>query len=601
MGSKTKAFVALFSILIFLVNSLCGCSFSTKESGLFSAFDESKDHKAGFKAGWEAAEKQLGIEIAAPDRTEFFESVKAAIDEFGLDINKSLHSDRGIEQEKGLIEGRWDTGVDNTNTTIQNGDIYAEASKVYYLSTDKSAIEQAQTILGAYGEYRRRLLADGKAPLGFPEYVDENGYGGNISKIATSYIGQMRTIPSDQIDHAIDYVTGEVNSCALLEETEIWDVLKKLRNRIESPNSLAIEPISSEELLVLTEMASTGKFNPETYGFSIAGILTPKYVIKEALSEVVRTELVEGVICIAPDLFSIIRESVRTGEIDIDALKSAGIDGLFKDNEEYLKGAIARLVVYECRSGKLGEAFTDVSTDEVAAIVELIVQSARYGYALYNEEISVSEYGDLIAENVVVACSIVGGETFKHLLPLLPYAYQIGSMVGTMIGEVGIDILKYAADKIIMRMEGAGGFEVILPTEKIINGIDDLPISEWIKNLHIANRLSSAADLTVSLFKDGEICIGVDADYFCTSCGSTLNEQEEFDPDLGYWRCKECGEALYDGENVYSGELFKDILWFCDDCGAFLNKQMGFTDTKGTWTCLDCGYVNEISESMIER
>ncbi|MCR5502751.1 MAG: Sec23/Sec24 zinc finger-containing protein [Lachnospiraceae bacterium] len=47
--------------------------------------------------------------------------------------------------------------------------------------------------------------------------------------------------------------------------------------------------------------------------------------------------------------------------------------------------------------------------------------------------------------------------------------------------------------------------------------------------------------------------------------------------------------------------MFKDILWFCDDCGAFLNKQMGFTDTKGTWTCLDCGYVNEISESMIER
>lgn len=38
------------------------------------------------------------------------------------------------------------------------------------------------------------------------------------------------------------------------------------------------------------------------------------------------------------------------------------------------------------------------------------------------------------------------------------------------------------------------------------------------------------------------------AKYFCTNCGSTLNRQEGFTPELGIWTCTECGMLLMDAE-----------------------------------------------------
>lgn len=89
-----------------------------------------------------------------------------------------------------------------------------------------------------------------------------------------------------------------------------------------------------------------------------------------------------------------------------------------------------------------------------------------------------------------------------------------------------------------------------------------------------------------------------DEDYYCPNCGATLNAQEGFDPDDGYWTCTECGKTLY-GDGIYEGSTYKGVMWTCDNCGALLNSQSGFTDTFSTWTCTECGHINNISESEI--
>lgn len=87
-------------------------------------------------------------------------------------------------------------------------------------------------------------------------------------------------------------------------------------------------------------------------------------------------------------------------------------------------------------------------------------------------------------------------------------------------------------------------------------------------------------------------------EYYCTSCGASLDEQDGFDPALQVWSCTQCGTLLMNDE-VYEGEIFSGVAWFCDGCNALLNKQEGFSDTLGSWICTECGFESPINESEI--
>lgn len=87
-------------------------------------------------------------------------------------------------------------------------------------------------------------------------------------------------------------------------------------------------------------------------------------------------------------------------------------------------------------------------------------------------------------------------------------------------------------------------------------------------------------------------------EYFCPKCGATLNDQYDFNPNGGTWRCTECGELLMD-DDVYDGDSFEGVAWYCDSCGALLNRQYGFSDSYGSWTCTECGHANGITEDDI--
>ena len=89
------------------------------------------------------------------------------------------------------------------------------------------------------------------------------------------------------------------------------------------------------------------------------------------------------------------------------------------------------------------------------------------------------------------------------------------------------------------------------------------------------------------------------SEYYCPNCGADLEDQSGFDPDDGYWTCKECGKLLIDPDDDDDDSQYSGVRWFCDECGACLNKQSGFEDWYSSWTCTKCGHVNSISEDEI--
>ena len=86
-------------------------------------------------------------------------------------------------------------------------------------------------------------------------------------------------------------------------------------------------------------------------------------------------------------------------------------------------------------------------------------------------------------------------------------------------------------------------------------------------------------------------------EYYCPTCGSVLNKQKGFSPELSAWICENCGEQLMSEDS--EGDVVKSVAWYCDNCGAILNKQKGFTEKTGVWSCTKCGFENSITEKDI--
>jgi hypothetical protein len=89
-------------------------------------------------------------------------------------------------------------------------------------------------------------------------------------------------------------------------------------------------------------------------------------------------------------------------------------------------------------------------------------------------------------------------------------------------------------------------------------------------------------------------------EYYCTKCGTILNNQSGFDPENNSWSCKKCGQQLYSND-VYNGDIYKDVMWYCDRCGALLNEQDGFYDYCDFWICTECYHPNPITVDEIDR
>ncbi len=600
INQREKRSISSLMVLVFLINFIGGCGLfdnNGSDSGAFSSDPLTKEeYRSAFEAGWNAAVKFLGESVAEAEQSDYIQSIEEEVELLTNGFAESIASDT-VEQEKDIVSGRW------SDEFLVEGTIDSEEAGLnYYSASDEMASEQAISILDTYIAYEEICKEEGGTPIPFQEYVETNGYGSDVSELASVYIGDKRIIPQDRLDDAVSYVLGDQESFEISGESAEWnDALSDIRNRVCNPTIVDQNTISDEEVQLATELASTGLFNPEKYGIKLTKAITPKYIIKQALLSEPQEDMMDVILKIGPDLFSITRELVKTGEIDIEQLTALGIDGLVQSAGAIIEGATACLIHTACKNGKFGPALKNLTKKDVATFVKITMQSIRYGYALYNGEITVEEYGDLVAESIIQYCQLAGGVAFRELLDGIPYAYEIGSMVGGMIAEVGINILKYAYDRIILKKQGAGGFEVILPVHKVIDNLKELPVDEWIDNLNIINRLSSAEDLTVSLWDDGNICIGYDGEYFCPVCEAVFNEQEGFNPNVGYWYCTNCGQATYDSDNVYNGEKYIDVMWFCDECGDFLNKQEGFTDTCGIWKCLNCGYENTISEEEIRE
>ena len=299
-----------------------------------------------FKDGWDKSSEFISAHYSAAVSSEYVSSVQNEIEKMKIDINSSAGSARGTAQVAGYLAEKWATdtfninakanGSSDTATVVGSNELgsvdvttsYGEnASLKYYQNANSSAQAQAQDLLSRYYQY----CTESSDPVDFKTYIDNAGYDPELMDelVASNtpvYEGQTRIIPADQLENATSYLKGKselatINgeNAAIYEET-----LNNLKDRLESPDGIQSEPITYEEMQAVAELAKEGEFAPEDFNIKLSSVIPPKYVLKQAVGTGLTTAALNTVFEVGPDVYSVIREALKTGDIDEDKLKELG-------------------------------------------------------------------------------------------------------------------------------------------------------------------------------------------------------------------------------------------------------------------------------------
>lgn len=476
-----------------------------------------------FKDGWEKSKEFVGAQYSAAVSSDYVASVQTSIADLKTNINSAAGSARGTAQEAGFLAEQWATDTFNINA-VANGskeratrvgsnalgsnDIettYGEnASLKYYQSANASAQKQAMDLLSRYYEY----CSKSNNPKSFPEYISERGYDPEtmdelMASLTPVYDGQTRIIPADQIEDAARYLRGEIDSITANggNAPVLQDTLDNLKDRLKAPDGTESTPISYDEMQAVTELAKEGKFKPEDFGIKTSTMISPKYVLKTAMGTGLTAAALNTVFTVGPDLYTIIKESIEAGGIDEAELKKVGLESAIAASEGFVEGSVCSTVTTLCKAGVFGAALENANPGVVATITILVIEAAINGYKLSAGQITAEEYGNLMADRVMIGLiSIPTVELMILVCTALKVPVIFGCLAGSLLACIGYTLAKEA----VLDIVDGGGFEAVVPKE----ATDAISVAKnYVSDLNIKERASSFGDTVVTTANDGLVRI----------------------------------------------------------------------------------------------
>ncbi len=454
-----------------------------------------------FENGWDTAAQYTTSVIAAQTGSKYVSQVQDAIVQTQKNIQNVVKGEGTTASKAGFVAEEWHTGTFNIDAIAGESDFSAErpasnkkasadvvinkdgkavqeASLKYYKDGTASAKAQSETIMANYQEYVSKETKKGNtSPLSFNEYLDKNvklkdAYEVLKSEYGSEYAGQAKIIPSDQLDEATEYLKKKIakesvkdspNRKALAKGYE--ETLDSLADKLTAADGTSSVPLSKQEAEMMVQLVEDGKLDLtelEKKGLKTSTMIKPKYVLRQAVGAGAQAAALEMALAVGPDLFEVIAEGIRNGDIDEDQLKTVGTDAAFAAAHGFAEGSVSAALLTACKAGKLGVKATNASPEVIGTLTVLTIDAINYGYKLSTGEITTEQYGDILAEEIFVAViSQASGVALAALLPFIPGTYMVGSMLGGMLAAEGYKVGK----EVVMQVAAGNGFEAIIPAD----------------------------------------------------------------------------------------------------------------------------------------
>ena len=422
-----------------------------------------------FQEGWNFNSRQMGVNLGAFEAEKYVEDVDLAIKNLIEDIGAQGAGNLEADKLKGFIAEYWIADTFNIDAVLKKSNHRAivngsnshasvdvstnfglDYSMKYYATGRDSVLNQAKNVLQSYYKYRARSKTI--TPMSFEQYIEKYGYTKDMNDLLMSvYRGQGRIIPHDQLNEAIKFLKKKIavestkespNRLAILKNYE--ETLQNLSDRISDGEGVESMPLTKEEAERIAKLVKEGEFNAEVFGFSLEQLITPEYILSEALKAGYTAAVITLVLQLAPEIYKSIDFLIKNGYLDKRQLQKTGMNALDSSMMGFLRGSIAAALTISCKSGKLGGLFKSITPQTVGALTVLVIDTAKYSMALANGKMEAHEMGSALTKEILISSvALAGGGIGQAIAPELPVvAYMLGSLIGSTVASIGIGLGK---------------------------------------------------------------------------------------------------------------------------------------------------------------
>ena len=412
-----------------------------------------------FEEGYAFFEKNAGAFSGATASDKYVSSINAEIDNLMNDLNsfKGFHTD--VSALKGDVAEFWHSGTHNIDATIKDIKVrttvdrshdFASADIVssdgtkyglkYYANGDASAKAQSESIFQRYSEYKTEAIKSGREADSFELFLNKRGYDDSNVMNDPIYMGQVRIIPKDQMQQAVEWLERKIAKESSIRPDQVkryQDTLDNLRDKISSSKGSESIPLTKAEAEELARLSKEGMFNPEDFGLTTEELIKYRYIMEQAFKAGLTAATISMVLRVAPELYKALEYLIRTGEIDEEQFKRVGFAALSGSAEGFVRGSISAAITTACKAGLWGEALKSVNPSVVATVTVIMIDVMKNSYSVATGKMTQSELVDSLIRNIYIStCSLVLGSVVQGIMVELPvFGFMLGSFVGSMVGS----------------------------------------------------------------------------------------------------------------------------------------------------------------------
>lgn len=414
----------------------------------------------GFEAGFRAFAENAGVSLSALEGGDYINDVERSIAELATNLNKFSAYGTGIEQLKGNVAEYWHSGTFNIKATVEgskaqtrvpasagrntlinptlgSSDITSNfGMKASLKYTAHSAKDQAKTLNERYNEYLAQPRS-GKS-MTYDEYTV--GISNNDPN-APLYLGQVRLVPSDQLEEAKVFLQRAIAKESTIRPEQALryqETLDLITDKLDNGKGITSIPLEeSEAKQIATEVKKAG-FDPTKWGLTTEELITWKAIMSEAVNAGLSAAVISIVLEVAPELVKTISKALSDGEVDSNDFKCIGFAALKGSTLGFIRGGIASAITIACKAGKFGSSMKNVNPTVIGAVVALTMNTIQNATLMAFGKVSRHEFAYECLQNLFTTSSALAiGSLLQLLLPSIPvFAFMLGSFIGSIIGSI---------------------------------------------------------------------------------------------------------------------------------------------------------------------
>ena len=339
----------------------------------------------GFEEGYAFCTRSSGSLFASLEGKRYVQTVDSEIDKLVDDLNSMKGSNTDIAALKGDVAEFWHAGTFNIDAALDGSsdrayverdhgfasvDVSTNFGKKYglkyYKSGSESAKQQAKSVFERFSEYKASGGVDD-----LDTFLAKRGFGDDTVLNDPIYSGQLRLIPSDQMDEAVSWLERKiaVESSKRPEQVQRYrETLDLLRTKIEDNKGHQSIPLSKKEAEELARLAKEGGIDPSKLVLTTEELIRFEHILKQAFKAGLTSATIAMVLRTAPEIIGAIEYLIKNGEVDPEQLKKVGFSALTGSGEGFICGSVSAALTACCQSGLLGEALNSVDPTVIGMV-----------------------------------------------------------------------------------------------------------------------------------------------------------------------------------------------------------------------------------------